>query len=161
MTSKICRHSLTFIFFYHGLGGFVSSFHDSGTIIRRVTEIVPPDEEGVMVLKNTSRRSLRRYCANDIRHHLYNSVTRKNHRNVGALPSCVLNIFAVTQSSAKGLWGVNEVEGVEVSDLPSIVACGVATKLTLRCICSTLGLQSCKYNQEYVYCEENYTCYEN
>jgi hypothetical protein len=50
--------SISVFFSYHGFGGFVSSFHDSGTIIRRVTETVPPDAEGVMVLKNTSMRSL-------------------------------------------------------------------------------------------------------
>ena len=43
---------------HHGLGGFDSSFHVSGTISRRVTEIPPPDAAGVTELKNTSIRTL-------------------------------------------------------------------------------------------------------
>jgi hypothetical protein len=134
LTIKICKKTVGFRFFYHGLGGFDSSFHDSGTIIRKVTETVPPDAEGVMVLKNTSMRSLTENLRTTSVFILRNGVNLKYITNIKAVPSCVLNIFAVGQSSAECFRGVNESVRVEVRDLPSIIARGVATQLTFRCI---------------------------
>ena len=43
---------------YHGLGGVVSSFQDSGIIILRVTDNAPPEALTSIELKKTSNRTL-------------------------------------------------------------------------------------------------------
>ena len=89
-----CDRCHAIYYFYHGLGGFVSSFQDSGTIIRRVAETTPPDADGVTVLKNTSRRSLGNELGRGIGRHGETWANTINFRNYGAVPSCVLDIFA-------------------------------------------------------------------
>ena len=43
---------------YHGLGGVVSSFQDSGIIILRVIDTAPPEALTSIELKKTSNRTL-------------------------------------------------------------------------------------------------------
>ena len=54
----VYREIIVLSIVYHGLGGVVSSFQDSGIIILRVIDTAPPEAWTSIELKKTSNRTL-------------------------------------------------------------------------------------------------------